>query len=230
MGFPITMIIHLELTISNIISRFFFRLGGLEVWWFLDQTLLDFRNQILVLKVSPEPGAWVKHIILKVNKPTTSSSLGKSQTLPVILLFPFKKKSKGFQKKIQRLGRFWWSPVDRIPGERITTISELVIIDHDFWGHWFYKYLSMQSTPRQIHMENHGFQRNIIYKWYVFHTIPMLTHWMRNWQRLRDHRHVTPKEAEPRVGGPRIELLMVRIVGNPLGNPPMAQLYYPLVI
>ena len=31
MGFPITMIIHLELTISNIISRFFFRLGGLEV-------------------------------------------------------------------------------------------------------------------------------------------------------------------------------------------------------
>ena len=180
MGFPTTMIIHLELTISDWVGWRFFLIR-------LDQTLLDFRNQILwnvasimVLKVSPGPGAWVKHIILKINKPTTCKfgGDGRGRSIPQQIgsasmavhwespkhFFPF--------KKVQRLGRFWWFLVDRIPGERITTISELVIIDHDFWGHWFYKYLSMQSTLRQIHMENHGFQRNIIYKWYVFHTIP----------------------------------------------------------
>jgi hypothetical protein len=99
-----------------------FRLGGLEVFLIrLDQTLLDFRNQILwnvasimVLKVSPGPGAWVKHIILKINKPTTCKfgGDGRGRSIPQQIgsasmavhwespkhFFPF--------KKVQRLGRF----------------------------------------------------------------------------------------------------------------------------
>ena len=45
-----------------------------------------------------------------------------------------------------------WEDFDDPPVDRIPTILELVIIDHDFWGHPSLLVPSMRNTLRQIYM------------------------------------------------------------------------------